>query len=253
MPTQEVILRCQNCGYENEHQRVYCHSCGTKLDRSTLPPELTARKNTSKVEQRIRKMTNPRRGKVSGVFKALGKSVLAAALLAFLVVICLPPADVPPAMGAIDLTAAPSIYDDLTNASSQPPARRLAYSEAGANAYLQSAYRSRDIDFFFIPLRFERAYTRLNEGSVDITGQMSLFGFSMYAGGTYTLDLKSGKLDHSCLGGRLGRLQIPGAVMQFLDGALSPLWKLLDRDRRIIQQMQTVIFHKGAVEFQTRG
>jgi len=253
MPTQEVILRCHNCGYENEHQRVYCHSCGTKLDRSALPPELTARKNTSKVEQRIRKMTNPRRGKVSGAFKALGKSLLAAFVLAFLVVVFLPPDDVPALIGPIELTSAPTIYDDLTNASSQPPARRLAYSEPGANAYLQAAYRARDIDFYLIPLRFERAYTKFNEGNVQITGQVSLFGLSLYAGGTYTLNLKSGKMDKNCLGGHLGRLQIPGYVMQFVDGALSPLWKLVDRDRRIIQQMQTITFRKGAVEIMSRG
>ncbi len=253
MPTQEVILRCHNCGYENEHQRVYCHSCGTKLDRSALPPELTARKNTSKVEQRIRKMTNPRRGKVLGAFKNLGKSLLAAFVLAFLVVIFLPPDDVPSPIGPIELTAAPTIYDDLTNASSQPPARRLAYSEAGANAYLQSAYRARDIDFYLIPLRFERAYAKFNDGNVDVTGQISLFGLSMYAGGQYTVNLKSGKLDRVCLGGHVGRLQVPGYVMQFVDGALAPLWKLLDRDRRIIQQMQSITFRKGAVEIQSRG
>jgi hypothetical protein len=253
MPTQEVILRCHNCGYENEHQRVYCHSCGTKLDRSALPSELTARKSTSKVEQHIRKMTNPRRGKVLGEFKALGKSLLAAVILAFLIVIFLPPADAPPFAGAIELTNAPTIYDDLTNASSQPPARRMAYSEAGANAYLQSAYRSRDLDFYYIPFRYERAYTRFNDGYVDITGQVSLFGLSLYAGGTYTINLKSGKLDRVCLGGHLGRLQIPGSVMQFVDGALGPLWKVLDRDRRIIQQMQSITFRKGAVEIQTRG
>ena len=253
MPTQEVILRCQNCGYENESQRVYCHSCGTKLDRSALPSELTARKNTSKVEQHIRRMTNPRRGVISGTFKALGKSLFVAAVLAFLVVIFLTPEEAPAPLGTNELANAPTIYDDLTNGSSQPPSRRMVYSEVGANAYLQSAYRARDIDFYLIPLRFERAYTKFNEGNVSITGQISLLGLSMYAGGTYTLNLKSGKLDRTCLGGHVGRLQIPGILMQYIDGALGPLWKLLDRDRRIIQQMQSVTFHKGVAEFQTQG
>ena len=27
-------LTCGQCGYENEPERVYCHNCGTKLDRS---------------------------------------------------------------------------------------------------------------------------------------------------------------------------------------------------------------------------
>ena len=253
MPTPEVSLRCHNCGYDNEHQRVYCHNCGTKLDRSALPSELTAKKTTAKVEQHIRKMTNPRRGKFSAVLKAIAKSVGTAMILAFLVVIFLPPVDEPAPLNIGDLAASPSIYDDLTVAVGQPVARRLAYSEAGANGYLQAAYRSRDVEIVLIPFRFERAYTKFNDGSVQITAQMSLFGLQFYAGGTYALNLRSGKLERECLGGHMGRLQIPGVLMQFLDIGLDPLWKLLDRDKRVIQQLQSVTFRNGVVEFQTRG
>src|SRR5262249_17158734 len=182
MPTQEVILRCHNCGYENEHQRVYCHSCGTKLDRSSLPADLTARKNTSKVEQRIRKLTNPKSWRVLATFKNLGASILVAAILAFLIVILLPPEDVPAPLGSIELTSAPTIYDDLTNASSQPVSRRLAFSEIGANGYLQAAYRSRDIDFYLIPLRYERTFVKFNEGNVDVTAQISFLWLPIFDG-----------------------------------------------------------------------
>ncbi len=253
MPTPEVSLRCHNCGYDNEHQRVYCHNCGTKLDRSSLPSELTAKKTTAKVEQHIRKLTNPRRGKVSAVFKAIAKVVGTVLLLAFLVVIFLHPVDEPPILSIKDLAASPYIYDDLSAAAGLPVARRLSYSEAGANGYLQAAYRAREVEVLLIPFRFERAYTKFNEGNVQITAQMSLFGLQFFAGGTYALSLRSGKLERQCLSGHMGRLQIPGPVMQFLDVGLSPLWKLLDRDKRVIQQLQSVTFRNGVVEFQTRG
>src|SRR5262249_47879310 len=161
-----------------------------------------------------------------------------AAMLAFLIVILLPPNDVPTPLGSLEVTSAPTIYDDLTNASSQPISRRIAYSEVGANGYLQAAYRSRAIDFYLIPLRYERTFVKFNEGNVDVTAQISLLGLPIYAGGTYVVILKSGKLDRICLGGHLGRLQIPGVLMNLIDGALGPLWRLVDRDRRIIQQMQ---------------
>lgn len=253
MPTPEVSLRCHNCEYDNEHQRVYCHNCGTKLDRSGLPTELTAKKTTAKVEQHIRKLTNPRRGKISAVLKTIGKVLGAAAVLAFLFVIFLHPVDEPAPLTLKDLATSPYIYDDLTAAAGQPIARRMAYSEAGANGYLQTSYRSRDVEVFLIPFRFERAYTKFNEGSVQITGQISLFGLQFFAGGTYALTLRSGKLERQCLGGHMGRLQIPGVIMQFIDGGLDPLWKLLDRDKRVILQLQSVTFRKGVVEFQTRG
>src|SRR5262249_19780483 len=159
------------------------------------PAELTARKNTAKVEQRIRKMTNPNRGKVTDTLKNLGKSLLAAAVLALFITILLPPAEIPSPLGPMELTPSPTIYDDLTNASSHPFSRRCAYSEVGANAYLQSAYRSRDFDFYMIPLRYERTFAKFNEGSVDVTAHITFLGLPIYAGGTYTVNLKSGKLD----------------------------------------------------------
>lgn len=253
MSTQDVILRCQNCGFENEPQRVYCHNCGTKLDRSALPPEATAKKNTAKVEQHIRKMTNPRRGHVGATLKALAKCIGAAIILAFLIVICLHPVDEPAPLTLKDVTASPYIYDDLTTAVGQPIARRLAYSEAAANGYLQAAYRSRDIEVLYIPFRFERVYTKFYDSCVQVTGQTSLFGLQFYTGATYAINLKSGKVERECLGGHIGRLQIPGLLMQYLDGGLEPLWKLLDRDKRVIQQLQSITFRNGTVEFQTKG
>ena len=253
MPTPEVSLRCHNCGYDNEHQRVYCHNCGTKLDRSSLPKELTAKKTTAKIEQHIRKLTNPRRGRFGLVLRTMAKSLGTALLLAFLIVIFLHPVDEPAPLNIKDLAASPYIYDDLTAAAGLPVARRLSYSETGANGYLQAAYRSRDVEVFLIPFRFERAYTKFNEGNVQITAQMSLFGLQFFTGGTYALSLRSGKLERQCLGGHMGRLQIPGALMQFLDAGLEPLWKLLDRDKRVIMQLQSVTFRQGVVEFQTRG
>lgn len=253
MPTPEVSLRCHNCGYDNEHQRVYCHNCGTKLDRSALPTDLTAKKTTAKIEQHIRKMTNPRRGRVGATFKAIAKCIGTALFLAFLVVILLHPVDEPAPLNIKDLAGSPTIYDDLTTAAGQPVARRLAYSEVGANGYLQASYPSREVEVFLIPFRFERAFTKFNDGNVAITAQMSLFGLQFYAGGTYAINLGSGKLERECLSGHVGRLQIPGVLMRYLDAGLDPFWKLLDRDKRVIQQLQSVTFRKGVVEFQSRG
>ena len=47
MPTMEVKLTCGQCGYANEPERVYCHNCGSKLDRSVLPKEEAKRKEES--------------------------------------------------------------------------------------------------------------------------------------------------------------------------------------------------------------
>ena len=45
----QTTLTCKACGYsKNELERVYCHECGEKLDRSHLPKK----KDTSQEELR---------------------------------------------------------------------------------------------------------------------------------------------------------------------------------------------------------
>ena len=34
-----ATLTCAECGFVNEAERVYCHNCGKKLDRSLIPKE----------------------------------------------------------------------------------------------------------------------------------------------------------------------------------------------------------------------
>src|ERR1700757_2562322 len=76
-------LPCEQCGYVNEPERVYCHNCGSKLDRSLLPKaESKAVEAPEKVRKRVEKMTNPRSGWFGREVKALFKVVFFSALLA---------------------------------------------------------------------------------------------------------------------------------------------------------------------------
>ena len=51
-------LTCSQCGFANETERVYCHNCGAKLDRSLLPKATeTSKDSVAKVRKRVQKMT----------------------------------------------------------------------------------------------------------------------------------------------------------------------------------------------------
>ena len=66
-PTKPVNLTCEQCGHENEAERVYCHNCGGKLDRSLLPKEDPKTSTQAAVEaarKHVAKMTNPGSGGV---------------------------------------------------------------------------------------------------------------------------------------------------------------------------------------------
>ncbi len=58
------ILKCPQCEYANEPERVYCHNCGAKLDRSLLPQvkEAKEKQDQERARRRVKKLTNPELG-----------------------------------------------------------------------------------------------------------------------------------------------------------------------------------------------
>src|SRR3954470_20899329 len=91
-------LQCKECEYQNEPERVYCHNCGAKLDRSVLPKEEQIRRESpDKARKRIMKMTNPGASRVRRELGALVKTLIFAALVACLVQALRAPDHLPPA------------------------------------------------------------------------------------------------------------------------------------------------------------
>jgi predicted amidophosphoribosyltransferase len=82
-------LVCAECRHENEAERIYCHNCGERLDRSAV----SAQKKTQdpqEVHQRLQKMLGlPNMARRH--FFTVSKLALAAAVVAALVEIALPP------------------------------------------------------------------------------------------------------------------------------------------------------------------
>lgn len=240
-----VTLRCTACGYENESQRVYCHNCGTKLDRRLLPRELQSGPDNAKVEQHIKKITDPRRGlmkkRVTNVLKSLG---IGAGLGLLLTVFRLPE-DSPEVLTADQAANAPFIYDDLQNATNQGQSRRFVYTQQQCNGYLQS-YRPRET---VVPwVRFERTFVIFEEGAVEVTAQMSAFTYPINFSSRHQVTLRDGRIDNKVIGGRIGRLSIPGPLMSLCVPAFEPLWKLIDRDRKNVAKLQAITFRQTVIK-----
>ena len=95
-PPSTNSLPCEQCGYANEPERVYCHNCGSKLDRSLLPTvEEKKQDHPDKVRKRIEKMTNPKSGSVGREIKALFKVAFFSALVAVIILLVQKPDDLP--------------------------------------------------------------------------------------------------------------------------------------------------------------
>src|SRR3954447_25569665 len=84
-------LLCPECRRENEPERIYCHECGTRLDRSAVRFKKEPIQDTHK---RVKRMFDPQRAKLRALFFAVNKLLLGAGAAALVINMMLPP-DVP--------------------------------------------------------------------------------------------------------------------------------------------------------------
>ncbi len=245
-------LTCSQCSFANEAERVYCHNCGAKLDRSLLPKaEETNKESLEKTRKRVQKMTNPGGPDVMRELKSLLNSVIYGAIVAFIIGMVREPDDLPSKKP--DETVAPRmIGSELAEAAESPKPAVLQFTEGEANAYLRTSLKSKGSGF--IPgAQFERAFVRFEPGSVYVGLEQSLFGFPLYSGARYNIGVKDGKFFADNKGGNLGRIAIDPLLMKYAVAAFQPLWQSLKREKDQIQGMEKVLMDKGRIGFLTKG
>lgn len=247
-----TTLLCKQCNFENEPERVYCHNCGAKLDRSLLPPEASKREDPILIQERVRKIVKPRKINSLKQVKNLAISVLVAAVLAAIYTLAMPPDGVP-TLSSEAVMSAPMITDDLEDQIQQPGPHRLTYTDDQVNAFLQSSLRSKEKNDKSVAMKFERAYVHFDEGVCHITFVRSIFGFPLYMTTARQVSIANGKLTSQSVGGSFGRLSIPAKAMPYLEAPFSALWAALESDRKLVSQLQSIGFHKGSTDLITKA
>lgn len=238
--TAAAKVICTECRRENEAERIYCHNCGERLDRSGV---VTQKKSNSAEDarRRLEKMMGPP-NQLRQNFFATSKLVLAAAAAAVLVEIALPP-DVP----APTKTAPQQIDLELESlAASQKPGP-VTYSQDQVNAYLAYRLTSKKKALNKPLLTFERAVASFREGEGTIAMERSLFGYSLFSQIAYRVDAKDGKVWATNTGGWVGRLAIHPALMKYGNVIFADLFSALDRERKLLAKMSAVTFQDGTV------
>lgn len=243
-------LTCSDCGYSNEPQRVYCHSCGARLDRTLLPEteEEKKRESPEKARKRIKKMTNPSKGAVTREIKAFFKTFFWAAACAALIQAIRPPDNVPENKRELGLRMIPSEMMDLMQS---PTPRAIAFPEHEVNLYLKQSLKGKDGP---IPgVRFERAFVHFRPGVVHIASEQSVFGWFIYSGVDYKLEFKDGKLTPVLIAGNFGRMPVHPEAMKYLGIVFDNLWTALKRDHDQVSRMQSITITEGQIMMVTKG
>jgi hypothetical protein len=230
---------CAECRHENEAERIYCHNCGERLDRSAVVAKKKA-EDPSETHRRLRKMLEgPSRTRQN--FFIAGKLLLAAAATAGLLQMILPP-EFPEAVKATTL-----VQLDLALEQASARAQQLNFSQQDVNAYLGYRLATKKNALNKPLLDFGRAAVVLKEDSFVIGWERLFFGYPLYSQTSFRVELNGGKMAAVRTGGWIGRMPIHPALMKYLDVIYADLWSSLARERKLLLKMSSVTVHDGSV------
>lgn len=236
-------LICSECGHENESERIYCHNCGARLDRSAATLK-APKEGRAETERRVRNLFDPTRVKIRLFFFRVSKLVLGACAAAAVIQMVLPP-DVPPPVKTLLLPS--QITLELENAITYHRPEQFQFTEEQVNAYFEYALKSKQSALNKPLLDFKRVTIGFAEGKIALTAERSLFGLSLYSGSLYAINLKEGKIVATNKGGSIGRLLVHPVIMQFTDFIFADLWSALERERKLVAKMDAIEFHQNNV------
>jgi hypothetical protein len=237
-----IKLVCPECQRQNEPERIYCHDCGARLDRSALAKVAPKVEDAQQTQRRLKQMLDPGRVKMRLLFFKISKLILGAAALAALIQLLRPP-EVPERAKNIELQ---QINLDMENAITTRSTAPLQFSETQVNNYLVNVVKNKHAALSKV-LEFERALVNFDEGVCRITVERSLLGFSVFYATSYKVILQNGTLTGSPNGGSIGLMPIHPMIMKYGGILFTDLWAALDRDKKLLLKFGAIEFHPKAV------
>ena len=254
MPPPSTLV-CKECGYVNEAERVYCHGCGAKLDRTVILAEQEKLTVSREQKQReVRKMMTPGGNSIGKGLVMLVKTVAWAALAAAVIQIVRPPDNVPPLPKKGEVLNLPQIGTDLERLTAAPAGRGLLFHEADLNAFLLKKPFRKVPSWFTDVIPLPRSFVNLDNGEARLTLEVDLAGYPIYVGITAQPkdDPKAG-LTPQWVGLNLGRLTLPAAVAQAASPAIPTLMDSVKQELQMLSRLGAAEITKGQVVLRSRG
>lgn len=239
-----LTLVCPECRRENEPERIYCHDCGARLDRSAVVAraEKTA-ESPDQTHQRLMGMFNQRQAKVRLWLVRALKLVLGAGIAATVMQMLLAPEVPAPGDGK---TLSKMISMDLEMMTQNRRPAVLRYSEEEVNAFLASSLRNKKANLSHYFLDFDRALVGFNPGTCKVSVARQIFGYPLYTTTVYSGQKVDGKFQVTPVSGLVGRLPLHPALLKYTGFLSKDVLASFERERRLLDRV-------GEVEFLDKG
>ncbi len=211
-------LRCVKCSYNNEPERVYCHNCGEKLDRSKLPQ--ISSKDELREAKRVQKMVRPRNPWLRLFLKGAFDSVILGLFTALLVLAFLPPKNQPAAVSDEARLSPPQLALAYERSMRMPQPPPIVFSEEQLNAFLAARVRSKPTELVGgLEAANERTFARLLDARAEVTLHNRVGPVPVYFTTIYEVEDKEGGRFRN-VGGRIGRMPLHPLLMKNLEPLL---------------------------------
>lgn len=231
-------ILCHECQHENEAERVYCHECGAKLDRSAV---IIKKEPPVDVRKRVHKMFDPTRARIRAGFFKTSKMILGAAVTGLIVVMFIPPNV--PASAKTEMLAS-SVRIELEDALRKRVPGDIPLSQDQVNAYLGSALKTKKSALTKPFLDFDRAVVQMTEGKCTITTERSISGlYPIYTSIACGVKIANGKIDIEYKGGAIGCLQMHPKLMPYVSAIFADVRKAVDSDVKLLGRFNAIQIH----------
>ena len=231
-----IKLVCSECRRENEPERIYCHDCGARLDRSALAKAPQKEEDPTATHKRVKAMFDPGRAVMKKRFFDYSKLILGALTVAAIVQMIRSP-DLPEKPKAAMLPVQISL--DLENATMTPGSPQIRYSDEQLNQYLGYTLKSKQAALSSY-LNFERAVVAFEQDLCRVTLERSLFGFPLYTTTEFTPTIGESGLVLKNKGGAIGRMPVHPALMQYSGILFSDVASVLERERKSLAKLASI-------------
>jgi len=234
---------------------VYCHNCGNKLDRSTLAVQQQKVETPEQRRKRVHKLLNPNGWFSPWRFLRQGlKTVACAAVTAILIDAALPPDGVPAMPQTKVVVDAPDLGVVLDNLATARSGQKVLITENELNGYLKNTVRAkRDTSWLASFVEFERVFSNLEPGTLRLTVQNAVYGYSVYSGLTYKVAISNHKLAPTLAYSNFGRLRVPQELAVYTTVLFNSVKETLKRERDSLEKIAWAEVKKGEVILASPG
>ena len=243
-------LTCTSCQHANEIERVYCHNCGEKLDRSLLPKIDDSKpvEDKAKASRKVKKLMNPNRFNWWMNLKTLLLVEFLAVLVAAGYLIVQPPAfAVPLSKEKIPDLEVGDMWSEMLR---QRTAVSLSFKEYDVNYYLAKLKGSTGAAG-----KFERAFAHFEKDSVTLATQRSVLGLTICNSASFKPVPDGLKWKAAVSRLSIGRLAVPMWAAKLIgleSSTLGPFAQVFDKDIRQLDRLEKIESGEGTISFITR-